>query len=161
MGIYIELLKEEDAYELLRFERDNRAFFEQMVPSRGEEYYDWDTFQVRHNELLKEHDDGTSFFYLIRNEEEQLVGRVNLVDINFVERSGHIGYRVGERHVGKGIAYQAVQLLLTEVMQKGIKTIHAKTTKENVASQKVLKRNEFEEEIDNEPFFVHYRWHAK
>jgi ribosomal-protein-alanine N-acetyltransferase len=105
--------------------------------------------------------DGTSFFYLIRNEEDELVGRVNVVDINFVEKSGHIGYRVGEKHVGKGIANKAVHLLLKEATKKGIETIHAKTTIENIASQTVLKRNGFEEVASHEPLFVHYRWSVR
>ncbi len=62
-----------------------------------------------------------------------------MVDINQIERVAHVGFRVGEHHVGKGIANQALELLRIE---SGIKKIYEKTTT-NIASQKVLENNGF------------------
>lgn len=54
MDIILEILKQNDAKKLYEFELENRAFFEKMVPERGEDYYHFETFQIRHNELLEE-----------------------------------------------------------------------------------------------------------
>ncbi|HEK9098845.1 TPA: GNAT family N-acetyltransferase [Bacillus pseudomycoides] len=171
MEIYIEKLKEQDAEELFAFECYNRAFFEKMVPNRGEDYYVYETFQHKHDELLKEQKEGISYFYLIRNMEKTIVGRINLVDIEKDRRLGYLGYRVGKNFVGKGIATKAVQLLLIQAAKNQITEIHAKTTNNNIASQIVLKKSGFSQTAidkkvielnDQKVNFIHYVWkHTK
>lgn len=167
MVIYIEILKEQDAEELFAFECYNRAFFEKMVPSRGEDYYEYETFQCKHDELLKEQKEGISSFYLIRNMEKIIVGRINLVDIEKDRQLGYLGYRVGEKFIGKGIATKAVHLLLNQAVNKQITEIHAKTTNTNIASQIVLEKSGFSRTaIDKKATelndFIHYVWkHTK
>ncbi|MCI0765815.1 GNAT family N-acetyltransferase [Bacillus sp. TL12] len=167
MEIYIEKLKEQDAEELFAFECCNRDFFEKMVPSCGDNYYVYETFQPKHDGLLKEQKEGISYFYLIRNMKKSIVGRINLVDIERDRQSGYLGYRVGKDFVGKGIATKAVQLLLNQAAKKQITEIHAKTTNTNVASQIVLGKSGFlRTEIDKTATelndFIHYVWkHTK
>lgn len=165
MNITINLLKEEDAKELFQFEYDNRMFFEKMVPSRGADYYNFETFKVRHKKLLTEQREDISHFYIIRNNYDQIVGRINLVDIDKEENMGQIGFRVGEQYVGKGVANQALNLLLK--MESNIKKIHGKTTTNNIASQKVMEKNGFKKvfisdeeiEMNGEKLkFIHYIW---
>lgn len=165
MEISISRLQESDVEQLYKFETDNRAFFEQMVPSRGEAYYQFETFKFRHGELLTEQDDTNSRFYLIRDERGNIVGRINLVAIDEPKRVAEVGFRVGENYVGKGIASNALkQLLETE---KGFQTIKGKTTSNNIASQKTMENNGFKKVgISEEVFefngekvmFVHYIW---
>jgi [ribosomal protein S5]-alanine N-acetyltransferase len=165
MEIYIELIKEQDEPNLFQFEFNNRTFFEKMVPSRGEEYFNH--FSERHSGLLKEQQEGTSYFYLIRNDSGDIVGRINLVDIDWETCSGSLGYRVGEAFTGKGVAGRALKLLLHEIKKYNVTEIHAKTTTHNIASQKVLERNDFirtsistdEIQFNGETVrFVHYIW---
>ncbi|WP_202077628.1 GNAT family N-acetyltransferase [Caldalkalibacillus salinus] len=143
MDITIEKLKDSDVQHLYQFERDNRAFFETMVPSRGDEYYHLNTFKVRHESLLNEQAQGLATYYLIKNKRGDILGRVNLVDINQSQKAGHIGYRVGKSHVGKGIGHKALGLLLESISELDLKELHAKTTNNNIASQKVLYKNGF------------------
>ncbi|WP_410982706.1 GNAT family N-acetyltransferase [Bacillus cereus] len=171
MEIYIEKLKEQDAEELFAFECYNRFFFEKMVPSRGEDYYVYETFQHKHDELLKEQEEGISYFYLIRNMEKTIVGRINLVDIEKDRWLGYLGYRVGKIFIGKGIATKAVQLLLNQAAKNQINEIHTKTTNHNIASQMVLEKSGFScttidkkvIELNNQKVnFMHYVWkHTK
>ncbi|WJE50392.1 GNAT family N-acetyltransferase [Bacillus cereus] len=167
MEIYIGKLKEQDAEELFAFECYNRAFFEKMVPSRGEDYYEYETFQCKHDELLKEQKEGISSFYLIRNMEKTIVGRINLVDIEKDRQLGYLGYRVGKDFVSKGIASKAVQLLLNQAVNEQITEIHAKTTNTNIASQMVLEKSGFSRTAINKKAtelndFIHYVWkHTK
>lgn len=122
MEISINSLQECDAEELLEFEKNNRLFFEQMVPSRGEDYYKFETFNIKHRELLAEQEEEKSKFYLIRDNAGNIVGRINLVDIDTANNTAEVGYRVGKEYGGKGIGAKALTLLLeTEVSVKRLK----------------------------------------
>ncbi|MDY7222521.1 GNAT family N-acetyltransferase [Halalkalibacterium halodurans] len=145
MEIKIEPLTEEDANALYFFECENRSFFEKMVPSRGEHYYQFDFFLERHRELLLEQSKGTSYFYLIKDLTGSIVGRINLVDVDQVNDIASIGYRIGESYTGRGIANQAVAILLTLPELEEIKEIRAVTTSHNIASQKILERHHFKQ----------------
>lgn len=138
MNIKLELVTVEDAKRLYYFEKENKDFFETMVPSRGEEYYLYDYFLEQLGSLLEEQTMGLSYFYLIKNTSGEIVGRINLVDIE--NSTGHLGYRVGERFLGLGVATQAVRELVASTT---IREIHAKTTSTNIASQRVLEKNHF------------------
>jgi ribosomal-protein-alanine N-acetyltransferase len=168
MEVTLDLLQEQDAQELFEFEYENREFFEQRVPSRGDDYYNFEHFTIRHQELLEEQEDGLSSFYLAKNDDGEIVGRVNLVDIDKINQTAEIGFRIGAAHAGKGIGNQALSLLLATDL--GLRQIHGKTTTVNHASQKVLMKNGFKKvDIGEEEFvmngqsmkFVHYLWEAE
>lgn len=165
MELSIKLVKESDAESLLEFEIENRYFFEQMVPSRGDDYYTFEVFRKRHQKLLIEQENGFAKFYLIKNDSGGILGRVNLVDIDKVNNSADVGFRVGEPYVGKGIGDKALKLLLRTNLP--VRQIRGKTTTVNHASQKVLEKNGFKQVgISKEEFemndqkvrFVHYLW---
>lgn len=167
LEITLEKLQKEDAEKLFKFELENRLFFEEMVPSRGDDYYHFEIFEKRHQALLEEQDQGLSYFYLIKSNVGSILGRVNLIDIDKSQGIGHIGYRVGQVQSGKGIANKALQLLLEAAPKDGINQILAKTTTNNIASQKVLEKNGFKQiTLNNEEFemngqvlnFVSFRW---
>ena len=143
MKITLNELAYHEMENLYAFELENRAYFEKMVPSRGEDYYDFTIFKEKNIMLLDEQAQKLSFFYLIKNELGQIVGRLNLTDIDKEQQLGHIGYRVGEKHIGQGIANMALQLLLANVGNQDIRQIAAKTTTNNIASQKILEKNGF------------------
>ena len=114
VDIAIKKLQEEDLDKLYEFELKNRAYFEQIVPSRGDDYYNYEIFKQRNKALIDEQNQGLSFFYLIKNKE---------------------GIVLGSR---------ALKLLLEKTPQLGIRQILAKTTTNNKASQKVLEKNGFQ-----------------
>ncbi len=143
MDVLIEKLQIADAEELYRFELENRSFFEKMVPTRGDDYYRPEIFKRRHVALLDEQAQGGSNFYLIKDKNGSILGRMNLVDIDKSKKVGHLGYRVGQVHTGKGIASMALKLLLDISENKDIKQIKAKTTTNNIPSQRVLEKNGF------------------
>jgi len=143
LEISINSLQERDAEELFQFEKNNRLFFEQRVPSRGEDYYNFETFNIRYRELLAEQQENKSKFYLIKDHAGNIIGRINLVDIDITNDIAEVGYRVGEEYGGKGIGAKALKLLLeTEI---SVNKIKAKTTTNNIASQKVLEKNGFKQ----------------
>lgn len=168
MDIILEKLNSADAEQLFAFELTNRAYFEEMVPTRGNDYYNFDFFKSRHESLLEEQAQGSSYFYLIKDKDGSILGRMNIVDIEESQGIGHLGYRVGQIHTGKGSANRALKLLIEQVVEEGrIKQIKAQTTTNNIASQKVLEKNGFEQigtsdetfEMNNQQLtFVYYSW---
>ncbi|MBP2242304.1 ribosomal-protein-alanine N-acetyltransferase [Cytobacillus eiseniae] len=167
MKVTLEKLQQADAIKLYEFELENRDYFEKMVPGRGEEYYNLKTFKIRNEALLDEQAKGLSYYYLIKNEKGLILGRMNLVDIDKSRQLAYIGYRVGEAYTGKGIANLVLRLLLSTISEQGIEQILAKTTTNNLASQKVLEKNGFKHvSTDEEDFemngnrlkFVYYKW---
>ncbi|MCM3087869.1 GNAT family N-acetyltransferase [Bhargavaea ginsengi] len=170
MNIRLEPLKREDARPLYVFEAENREFFETAVPSRGDDYYLDDVFLERLGNLLEEQAAGISRFYLIKDEGNRILGRVNLTDINTETGTGELGYRVAKMHVGKGVASLALSELLKLAGDIGVRRILAKTTTANIASCKVLEKNGFlhtgtddlEFLMNNETMrFTHYEWSDK
>ncbi|TAA67466.1 GNAT family N-acetyltransferase [Planococcus salinarum] len=165
MAISLTLLQEADAQELYDFEVENRRFFEKMVPGRGDDYFVWETFIQRHQDLLDEQETGLSRFYLVKDENDRIAGRMNLMDIDKENGVAEIGFRIGKAHIGKGIGNHALNLLLSEPLP--VRQIRAKTTTVNIPSQKVLEKNGFiRMGIGDEEFemnaqkmrFVHYLW---
>lgn len=165
--IKLKLLQPEDVEALLKFEAENRAFFETMVPSRGDEYYHATNFLARHEALLEEQSQGRSNFYLIKDNHNLILGRINIVDLNEERKVGHLGYRIGKIHTGKGVATQALSLLLKNSVTTSLRQLYAKTTTNNISSQKVLQKNGFiHEKTEKNSFemhgqfvkFIHYTW---
>ncbi len=151
MDITLGKLTYEDAEKLFDFENENRAYFEKMVPSRGDDYYNLDTFLKRHKDLLDEQKQELAYFYLIKDRKGEILGRMNVVEIDRSQNLGHIGYRMGEAHTGQGIAHKALQILLKKLSKDGITKILAKTTTNNIASQKILEKNSFKKlEVNGE-----------
>ncbi|MDX8363362.1 GNAT family N-acetyltransferase [Cytobacillus sp. IB215316] len=170
MDILIEQLDVTDAHNLYKFELQNREFFEEMVPSRGDDYYGLEVFKKRHETLLEEQAQGSSYFYLIKSTDGSIVGRINLVDIDKSQKIGHLGHRVGQLYTRKGVAKKAVKLLLEKLTDQDIIQVKAKTTTNNIASQKVLEKNGFkhsksydeESEMNGQKLnFVYYTWTNK
>ncbi|MGD6831300.1 GNAT family N-acetyltransferase [Sutcliffiella halmapala] len=164
MEIYLEMLEAKHFQALLQFEKENRDYFEKSVPGRGESYYYFETFTKIQRTLIEEQIVGTSYFYLVKNFDGVIIARVNAVDIDNEEKSAHVGYRVGEAASGKGVAKNAVQLLMSELREKGITRLYAKTTPSNIGSQRVLENNGFVRVESSEKIetleFVHYEWIA-
>ncbi|MGX1265439.1 ribosomal-protein-alanine N-acetyltransferase [Rossellomorea marisflavi] len=161
MNLIITSLVMEDRVELLAFETLNRIYFEKSVPGRGDDYYTWGTFSERHEALCQEQEIGTSMFYLIRDE-SSILGRINIVEIDHTKTSGEVGYRIGESSAGQGVATASLKLLQQEVP---LQRLLAKTTINNLGSQRVLEKNGFkrcgEKSVminDSATSFIHYVW---
>jgi [ribosomal protein S5]-alanine N-acetyltransferase len=158
MNFKLNLLTKEDSLELFLFEKINKEFFEKMVPPRPESYFEFGGFKLILDELLEEQVQKKSVFYLIKNESGDIVGRMNLVDIDWNLKSGEVGYRIGEKFAGKGAAVKALQLMIDEAQLFGLIELKARTTIDNIPSQKILEKNGFNKIlVDDEKKFLYYR----
>ncbi|HLO02084.1 MAG TPA: GNAT family N-acetyltransferase [Symbiobacteriaceae bacterium] len=142
-GLTLEALRVAHATEIIAFEQENRTFFAQFVPDRGDAYFIPANMERFLAEIEAEQARGECFLYLVRSSSGELVGRVNLVEVQGTTAS--LGYRIGAKHGGQGYATEAVRLALTAAASRGITRVTAMTTSGNVGSQIVLRRNGFAE----------------
>lgn len=135
-----------DAAELLRFETDNRDFFERSMAGFGDDYYNLTAVERVIAERTEDWHDDEAYYYLICDAAGELVGRVNLFGVQRgPAQRAEVGYRVAERHSGKGYATAAVRHVVREAFKvHGLHRLEAATSPKNVASQTVLLRNGFE-----------------
>lgn len=145
-NLTLEFLSQKNAEEIFEFEKENRNFFEAFVPSRGDEYYQPAIFQEIINSLIEEQLQDLCYMYVIRNQEGEMVGRINIV--NIVQegcRRAELGYRIGQKHGGKGYATAAVKLAVNEAFERHrMEQLDAGTSPSNMGSQIVLLKNGFE-----------------
>ncbi|GAA2768967.1 GNAT family N-acetyltransferase [Streptomyces indiaensis] len=140
--VTLEPLGAEHAEALLAFERENRAWFARTVPDRGDAFFTAAGFAARLRALLDEQHARVCRFHVVLAEDGELIGRVNLMDL--VDGSAELGYRVGQRAAGRGVATAAVaQVCRLAVTDYGLTSLTAVTTLDNAASLRVLTRSGF------------------
>jgi len=144
--ITIEKISKSHAEELLKFEKENREFFEVNIPPRADEYYSLKNIEKILDEIVMEQEKGLCYMYLIRNKSKEIVGRVNLFSIvRGLFQKAEIGYRIGKKYNGLGYATKAVKLAINEAFNKyDLHRIEAGTSQNNIGSQVVLVKNGFE-----------------
>ncbi|MFF5705539.1 GNAT family N-acetyltransferase [Streptomyces sp. NPDC012794] len=136
----LQLLRPDHAPALLAFERENRAYFAQSVPDRGDEYFA--PFGTRHRELLAEQASGVCYFHVLTGATGEVLGRVNLVDV--ADGGAELGYRIAERAAGRGLATAAVRAVCALAAGGyGLTSLRAATTLDNAASRAVPARTGF------------------
>ncbi|WP_431874078.1 GNAT family N-acetyltransferase [Micromonospora marina] len=101
----LERLAAHHAPAVLRFERENRAYFARYVPDRGDDFFTG--YAARHAALLDEQERGTCHFHVLVGDHGAVLGRFNLVDV--ANGSAELGYRVAERAAGRGLAQEGVR----------------------------------------------------
>ncbi|WRZ92855.1 GNAT family N-acetyltransferase [Streptomyces sp. NBC_01007] len=125
---------------VLAFELANRAYFAASISDRGDEFFA--QFSDRYNALLAEQEAGICAFYVLVAEDNSVLGRFNLVDIE--NHTAELGYRVAQHVAGRGVATATVrEACRLAAVQHGLRTVRAATTHQNIASQKVLAKAGF------------------
>ena len=135
------------ADELLRFETDNRAFFEARINSRPPGYYSPDGVRAAIVLADREAAEDKGYQFLVRTAAGELVGRVNLAGVKRKHfHMADLGYRIAESAGGQGYASEAVRLVLLRAFgELGLVRIEANARVGNEGSIKVLLRNGFRE----------------
>ena len=125
---------------VLAFELANRAYFATSISDRGDEFYE--QFTDRHKALLAQQEAGICAFYVLVAGDGSVLGRFNLYDLE--DGTAKLGYRVAQNVAGRGVATATVQeLCRLAAARHGLRTLRAATSRENVASQKVLAKAGF------------------
>ena len=144
----LQRLRPDHGPAVLAFELANRAYFATFISDRGEEFFDH--FDESYNELLAEQEAGTCVFHVLVDENGKVLGRFNLVDLE--DGMAELGYRVAQQVAGHGVATATVQELChIAAANYGLHTLRAKTSFDNVASEKVLTKAGFVPDGPAEP----------
>ena len=137
---HFEALRPDHASALLTFELTNRTYFAAFVSDRGDAFFD--EFSERFDELLAEQEACRDAYYLLVDDDGSVLGRFNLYDIK--DSNADVGYRLAKRVAGRGVATAGVQeLCRLAASEHGVRKLRARTTHENVASQRVLAKAGF------------------
>jgi ribosomal-protein-alanine N-acetyltransferase len=136
----LQRLRADHAPAVLAFELANRAYFAGFISDRGDEFFK--QFAERHNDLLAEQEAGICIFHVLVGDDGSVLGRFNLFDLK--DGTANLGYRVAQHVAGHGVATAAVrELCRLAATQYGLRTLRAATSRQNVASQKVLTKAGF------------------
>jgi len=138
LGARLVPLHETAAEAVLRFERDNRAFFRRWVPDRGDDYFSVDAVDASLVRARGWWEAGSDRMHVVVDGDGVVLGRANLVEI--ADGRGLLGYRVGETAAGRGLASAAVAALVEAAPGWDVQRIVAETTHDNLGSQRVLAR---------------------
>ena len=131
----LQRLRADHAQAVLAFELANRAYFTTFISDRGDAFFD--QFTEQHDASLADQETGRCAFHLLVDEDGSILGRFNLYEIN--DGTAEVGYRVAQHAAGRGVATAAViELCQLASARYGLHTLKAVTTRDNIASQKVL-----------------------
>lgn len=137
---FLELLRPDHIPALLAFELENRAYFAESVPDRGDDYFAH--FNARLAALLEEQAAGVCYFHVLVDDDGAILGRFNLVDV--ADGSAELGFRVAKQATGRGLATAAVLEIFTLAAGYGLTSLRAAATVTNAASRAVLSRTGFQ-----------------
>ncbi|RFP14931.1 MULTISPECIES: GNAT family N-acetyltransferase [unclassified Duganella] len=139
--ILIRTLQPEDAAPLLQFELENRAWFEQHIAPRAQEFYTPQGVQLHIEQYLDGYINGTWHPCVMLNAQGRIVGRANLKDIDRHAASAEAGYRIASDQTGKGLATRALRHLIALADQQWqLRCLLAYVTDDNLASARVLRK---------------------
>ncbi|MFC1236250.1 GNAT family N-acetyltransferase [Vibrio sp. F74] len=144
MEISLHLVCQKDAKALLKFEVDNKRWFEEHVPSREDRFYSLSGVKQQISDFLIKYENDEMYPMLIKNDIGTICGRINLHRIDDKGECGEMGYRVGRSYTSQGVASSAVRKLLTLLTKtSGLKYVNAIALVNNVGSNKILTNNGF------------------
>ena len=131
----LKLLHADHAQAVLAFELANRAYFAASISDRGDAFFD--EFAAGYEASLAEQEAGKCAFHVLVDEDGSVLGRFNLYNLG--NGTADLGYRVAQHVAGRGVASATVrELCRLAATRYGLRTLRAATSRENVASQKVL-----------------------
>jgi ribosomal-protein-alanine N-acetyltransferase len=128
---------------LLKFELENKDWFEKSVPPRPSEMFTNEGMQKAAEQLVVEMEAKEGAYYIALIEGE-VVARINFSIIG--SKKAELGYRVAERYTGKGFASFAINILMPKAKYiLNISHVFANTASDNLASRRVLEKCGFEQ----------------
>lgn len=143
-AFHIRTLQADDAERLLRFEQDNRDWFERHIAPRAAAFYSPDGVRAHVRSFLGAHAKGTLHPCLIVDEDGAVIGRANLKDIDRHAGTAEVGYRIAASCTGQGAASAAVRHLVGLARTTWqLEQLLAYVGHRNAASARVLEKCRF------------------
>lgn len=140
----LSLITLKDAEALLAFELCNQSWFEAFIPPREEGFYTLKGVQQHIREFILDYKCNEMMPMLIKDESNQIIGRINVSNIDTAKQTAYLGYRVGQAFTNQGVAKWAVSEATKTLKSRGVSTLIAYAATGNPASQRVLTSSGFE-----------------
>jgi ribosomal-protein-alanine N-acetyltransferase len=147
--IHLRPLMVAEAQELLDLRRRNAEFLASREPRRDPDYFTLASQQSELRETSAHRAADRGYAFGIRtNADGKLVGRIALNNIvRGVFQNAYLGYFVGEEHNGRGIATEAVGLVVGHAFSDlGLHRVQAAVMLDNPGSMRVLLKAGFRRE---------------
>ena len=139
-------------------QEDALAYLEEFIASGSEingmgwldriaDYDEWLEFVGDYHKgvNLKENHVASSEYFLIRKEDEKIVGMVNIRHTlnDYLNKNGygHIGYGIRPDERRKGYATAQLALALEKCRQLGIEKVHVGCNEDNAGSKRTIEKN--------------------
>lgn len=104
-----------------------------------------DEFDYLWNWCRKNWEEEKGYAYIIREKvSDRVVGSIDFFGIDNENKSGEIGYWLGEEFVGKGYMHEAIALLEAEIFKQGFNRIVINNDERNLRSINVAKRSGYQ-----------------
>lgn len=136
--IKVQILSQQHREPLLKFELENKAFFEEFIAPRESSIFHPDGMRqhIRHLTQLKNAGSAKAFILLLGDE---VIARANLKSIK-IKVSAELGYRVAQKLTGKGLGSICVKHLVKVSRQIYLKELLANVMANNPQSESILKK---------------------
>jgi ribosomal-protein-alanine N-acetyltransferase len=133
-----------DGAALLAFELENRAFFEANINARAANFYSDAGVKSAIDGAIDDAAADRGYQFLVKSDKGDILGRINLREVERERGSAVLGYRIGAAHVRQGHASAAVRAVLEIAFGRlGLRRIVAGARTSNLGSVQVLLRSGF------------------
>ena len=159
---YVRTFQEKDARSLTGLVSRNKYFWSTYEPLNRPDYYTVETQYKKIQEslyLMSSQREFTFGIYPLGT--DHLIGHIALYSVKRLPySSGFIGYAMDEAYVGKGIATEAVELIVNFAFKEvGLHRIEAYVAPENKASIRVLEKVGFlQEGLLRKLLYINGKW---
>ncbi|MGB3009898.1 MAG: GNAT family protein [Mycobacterium sp.] len=159
---FLRTLDERDAAELTNLVFKNRHYWSIYEPRHQESYF---TVAVQREKILESmhhmKNQREFSFGIYDRYSKELIGHISMYSIKRLPfSSAFIGYSIDELNVGKGVATEAVQLLVKYGMEVvGLHRIEAYVSPRNLGSIRVLEKANMQREgLLRQLLFINGEW---
>jgi RimJ/RimL family protein N-acetyltransferase len=99
---------------------------------------------------------------IVLKSSEKVIGTVGINNIDWEKKDASLGYWIGKRYWGKGLAQEALQLAMTFAKEElKLKNIFANVIDQNTRSMGVLKKNGFQKKaVQKKAKKIRGKWYA-
>jgi len=160
--LVIRHLEPHEATLMKKYRVENKVHLEPWEPKRSVEFFTEGFWQKNLRVNLRDFREGTSLcMSILTPKEDEVLGVCNYTSlVRGTFQSCHLGYSLADRHQGKGLMFEALQLTNRYIFKEmGLHRIMAGYLPQNDRSGKLLQRLGFEKEgYAREYLKINGRW---
>lgn len=159
---YLRILTTDDAEEMVQMLVRNRNYWSIFEPQHRDSYFTAAVQREKIRESIYQAKENREYsFGIFESSSDKLIGHISMYSIKRLPfLSALVGYSVDEAHIGRGIATEAVELVVAFGFEKlQLHRIEAYVSPRNTGSVRVLEKARFDNEgLLREFLFINGIW---